>query len=265
MAAAQWLLNAALSANPIGLIIIAVVALVAAVILAYKHSDTFRAIVQKAGEVAVTAFKAVWDAIGPVVKIVKDVLGPVFTAYTKIVKTEIAIVVGVIGLAWDAVKTLIGWIEKIGVPGTIKAAFDAIKTAVGAVSTAIDTMIGWIKDITIPQVVKDLANPFNTAKTAVDAVSSAVETLIGWIKDIKFPSIPKGIGDLLPGGNMAPAHAYAAASGPTVGTRSIGGVPVSSGGGITININGAIDPYATAAQIRRILSRGAVISGRVTP
>jgi hypothetical protein len=45
--AAQWLLNVALTANPIGLIVVAIAALVAGVILAYKKSDTFRAIVDQ--------------------------------------------------------------------------------------------------------------------------------------------------------------------------------------------------------------------------
>ena len=41
-AAAQWLLNAALSANPIGLIVIAIAALVAGFIVAYKKVGWFR-------------------------------------------------------------------------------------------------------------------------------------------------------------------------------------------------------------------------------
>lgn len=46
MTAAQWLLNAAMTANPIGIVIVAIVALVAAVVIAYKKSETFRRIVQ---------------------------------------------------------------------------------------------------------------------------------------------------------------------------------------------------------------------------
>lgn len=42
---AQWLLNAALSANPIGLVIVAVAALAAGIIYAYNHSETFRKII----------------------------------------------------------------------------------------------------------------------------------------------------------------------------------------------------------------------------
>lgn len=41
--AAQWLLNAALTANPIGVILVALAALVVAVVFAYTHIDRFRA------------------------------------------------------------------------------------------------------------------------------------------------------------------------------------------------------------------------------
>lgn len=44
--AAQWLLNVALDANPIGAVVIAITALVAAVYLAYKHVGAFRNAVQ---------------------------------------------------------------------------------------------------------------------------------------------------------------------------------------------------------------------------
>lgn len=56
-AAAQWVLNAALSANPIALVVIAIAALVAAFILAWKNSETFR-------EVVTAAFDAVKNFIG---------------------------------------------------------------------------------------------------------------------------------------------------------------------------------------------------------
>lgn len=46
--AAQWLLDASLAANPIGIVVIAIAALVAGLIYAYKHSETFRNIVNGA-------------------------------------------------------------------------------------------------------------------------------------------------------------------------------------------------------------------------
>ncbi len=76
---AQWLLNAALTANPIGLVVVAVAALVAGIIYAYKHSETFRNIVQAAWtgiktaalavvswftDTAWPALQRVWEGIG---------------------------------------------------------------------------------------------------------------------------------------------------------------------------------------------------------
>lgn len=61
--AGQWLLNAAMTANPLGLVILAIVALVAAIVIAYKKSETFRAIVQAAMRGVVLAFGWVKDGI----------------------------------------------------------------------------------------------------------------------------------------------------------------------------------------------------------
>lgn len=59
----QWALNAALTANPLGLVILAIVALVAAVVIAYKKSDTFRAIVQAAFRGVAAAGRFMWDGL----------------------------------------------------------------------------------------------------------------------------------------------------------------------------------------------------------
>ncbi len=69
-AAAQWLLNAAMTANPIGIVIVAIAALVAGFVLAYQKSETFRNIVdgavRKVGEAAIWVkdrFVDLWDFI----------------------------------------------------------------------------------------------------------------------------------------------------------------------------------------------------------
>jgi len=53
--AAVWLVNAALAANPIGIVVIAIAALVAGLVVAYNESETFRNIVDG-------AFRAIGDA-----------------------------------------------------------------------------------------------------------------------------------------------------------------------------------------------------------
>jgi phage-related protein len=67
----QWALNVALTANPIGIIIVAIGALIAGIVLAYRNSETFRKIVDAAfravGQAAVWlwehAIKPTWEAI----------------------------------------------------------------------------------------------------------------------------------------------------------------------------------------------------------
>lgn len=55
VAAEVWLVNAAMAANPIGLVVIAIAALVAGLVVAYNESETFRDIVDG-------AFRAIGDA-----------------------------------------------------------------------------------------------------------------------------------------------------------------------------------------------------------
>lgn len=152
MAAAQWLLNAAMNANPIGLIIGALVALTAGIIIAYNESETFRNIIDAIGrffrdvlwpaivDVAtavggflVDAFNAVKDVIekvGPVISTlvgwVRDGLIWYFTTY-----------VGVIGTVIGAVRDVIGWLGD-----KLKAAIDI---GVAAVRGYVDAF-GWIID-----------------------------------------------------------------------------------------------------------------------
>lgn len=66
MAGAQRALNLVMRMNPIGLVITAITLLVGGFILAYKRSETFRAIVQGAMRGVVTAFHWVVDAGGKV-------------------------------------------------------------------------------------------------------------------------------------------------------------------------------------------------------
>lgn len=83
MAVATWLVNAAMRANPIGLIITLIIGLVAIIVLAYKKNETFRKIVQAVwkGIQAAISF-AVNNIIKPVIQwlynFIVNVLGPKF-------------------------------------------------------------------------------------------------------------------------------------------------------------------------------------------
>ncbi len=61
--AAQWLMNAAMSANPIGLVVLAIAALAAGLIYAYQHSETFRNVVDGAFKAIAAAGTWLWNTI----------------------------------------------------------------------------------------------------------------------------------------------------------------------------------------------------------
>lgn len=93
-AAVQWVLNAALVANPIGLVVIAVVGLIAILVLAWKKSDTFRAIVTKAFGKVKGAAMGVWNWLkGNWPKLLAILTGPIGIAVLLIAKN------------WDKIKS----------------------------------------------------------------------------------------------------------------------------------------------------------------
>ncbi|MFI6759360.1 hypothetical protein ACIBF5_09490 [Micromonospora sp. NPDC050417] len=108
-AAGQWLLNAALTANPVGLVIVGIVALVAAIVLAYKRSETFRAIVDGAFKAIATSATWLWQ------KGIK----PAFDAI-------------VTGTRWviDAAGSVVSYLRDL--PGKIKSAFSTVTEIVSA-------------------------------------------------------------------------------------------------------------------------------------
>lgn len=159
--AAQWALNVAMDANPIGLIVIGIVALVAVFVLAWQHSETFRNIVMG-------AFHAIAAAVGFVVGFIRDhwllvlgfVLGPVglivglvithFTTIKNFIGTVVGgivayftwwrdLVVGAVQWVWDKWTAYIDFLFSIPgrVGGMFSGMWDGMKNAFRAV-------INWI-------------------------------------------------------------------------------------------------------------------------
>lgn len=93
--AAQWLLNAALTANPIGLVIVAIAALAAGIVLAWNKSETFRDVV-----------KTLWDWLKKFVGFTP--LGALIENFDK--------VKAAVGYVLDKVHDLIGALKNIKMP-----------------------------------------------------------------------------------------------------------------------------------------------------
>lgn len=123
MAVAQGALNAVMAMNPIGLVVIAVVALVAAFVIAYKRSEKFRNIVNG-------AFAAVKTGVQKVVTWLRSAVPAAFEFIKKVFLNTSP--VGLVVKHWDTIKgavgkgatwirtklgSLVGWFK--GLPGRI--------------------------------------------------------------------------------------------------------------------------------------------------
>ncbi|MDX3555181.1 replication protein [Streptomyces europaeiscabiei] len=161
--AIQTAWNLVASANPLGLIVIALVALGVALVVAYKKSDTFRAIVQ-------TAFQAVakwglwlWDVV------LKPVIGFIVTAFkwwwtaVKIYATAVGVIFYTLGAVavwlWEkAISPVIGWI----VAG-FKLWWSGVKlyfSLVGAGFRAVGAAAMWLWDYAISPVIDLIVGGF---------------------------------------------------------------------------------------------------------
>jgi phage-related protein len=109
----QGIFNLVMDANPVMLVILAVAALVVMIVLAYRHSETFRNIVQIAGKVAAASFQWVLTKVQQVFGWMKHnwplllaiLTGPIGIAVLLIVRNW-GRITGAVQGAWNTVRRL---------------------------------------------------------------------------------------------------------------------------------------------------------------
>lgn len=143
-AAAQWLFNAAMNANPISLIIIGLVALGVALYVAYQKSATFRAIVQATWAGIKTAIMTAWAFIRPIFSavgsFVMTAIVPAFIGLWTIVKTVWSGILFAIRAAWAVIQPVFHAIAAV-LGGVLRVAFVLFMNAVKIVWIAIQIAI----------------------------------------------------------------------------------------------------------------------------
>lgn len=195
-AAVQWLVNAALDANPIGLVVIAIAALVAAIVIAYKKSDTFRHIVTG-------AFNAVWGAAKTAFNWIKQnwplllaiLTGPIGLAVLAIaknwnnIKAAASAVVHWIGSEFGKLPGQIGALagKMLGAgKSLISSLWSGIVTAAKKAGGFIADLVGHIKDainsaLGLPLQVNLDKGPFHIHATLIPAFASGVRNFGGGV------------------------------------------------------------------------------------
>ena len=208
MAAAQWLLNAAMNANPIGLIIAGVVALVAGIVLLWNKCEWFRNLVMTIFNAIKTGLQAVITFFQPVIDFVYNC----FIAWAAIFFTF-----------WETIfnflKTVGTWIYEnvitpvvnfaVGLFETIKNAFIAMwEWIVGVFNTIVNfvknvfeiwwnifstfwttifnflsNVASWVYDNVLRPVIDFFSNAFNTIWNIVSGVVEKIKNAFKVAKD----------------------------------------------------------------------------------
>jgi phage-related minor tail protein len=196
-AAATWLVNAAMRANPIGIVITVIAALVAGIIYAYKNSETFRKIVQAAWAGIQAAVKFAWNNIikpvlAALVSYYQNVLGPVIMwLWNNIIKPAWAAISFAIKVAWGIIKIIFAaikfYVEKILAPVFLWVWKNIITPAWNAISAVISKV--WnsgVKPVfeVMKKGVELVGKAFESAKTFIGKVWDKVRELA--LKPVRF-------------------------------------------------------------------------------
>lgn len=201
--AVQWALNAALTANPIGLVVAAIALLIGAVVLAYKKNETFRNIVN-----------AVWAAIKVAIKAVADwFVGTLWPSLKR---------------AYEQLAAGFGWLKD-----KVVAAWNGLRAGIAAGWNFIrDNVFSPLRNL----ITKTIPDAFHSGVAGIGKIWSGLENLAK--KPVRFivdtvinqgiigtfnkvsgffggpkaspVSLPKGFGD-------GPGHSGRASAGPRTG------------------------------------------------
>lgn len=192
--AVQWLFNAAMTANPIGLIIAAVAALVAGFVLLYTKVDWFREAVDAAVDGILTALRWLWDWVKNNWPLLLAILtGPFGGAVAIIVKNWDTIKNAIMGV-WNWIKT--NWPLLLAVITgpfgiavlTIQRNWDTIKNGVSNAINAIKGVLSSVADV--------ISYPFkrgaDLAKSAIDDIKRVASNVVSGVKSV-FSGIANAI------------------------------------------------------------------------
>lgn len=190
---AQWLLNAAMSANPIGLVIALIAGLVTAFIVLWNKSDAFREF-----------WINLWEGIKKLVKAFSDWLVDAFEDLVKDAKDIFNKLKQFFSTVWNAIKTtftnvvssIVTWVTNTfnNLKNGISNIFNNIKNTItniwNGIKTTVSNVINGISS-TVSNVFNNIKNNIsniwngikNTISNVISSISSAVSNQFNSIKN----------------------------------------------------------------------------------
>jgi TP901 family phage tail tape measure protein len=191
-AAAQWLLNIAMDANPIGLIILAIAALVTAIIFIATKTTWFQ-----------TAWSATWNVIKAVGLAVWNALKTAFTAtinfFVSLWNTVSSALTSAWNATWGAIKSFVTstWNSiKSMIVTVVMAIYTAVISKLTALQDLWSSILNRIRTIASSvwnSITSTISNAINGAKLAVERAIVAVYNIISGIQG-KIMGVLSGAG-----------------------------------------------------------------------
>lgn len=186
--AVQWLLNAAMNANPITLIVVGIAALAAGFVLAYTKVGWFHNAVDAVGRF----FR---DTLWPILKTVGSFIGQVFVGYVKQLWNAFLVARTVIQ---NAVNAIVGFVVGIAgrIAGPVSTIWNGLRDGITAardwVRARIDDVVGFVAGIqrrvrgVLSGVAEVIAAPFKAAGRIIKDLWN--DTVGGF--GVSIPDIP---------------------------------------------------------------------------
>lgn len=207
-AIAQGIMNAVMAANPIGIIIIAIAALVAAIVYIATQTTWFQDIWATVWGAIKTAAAAVADwwtntvvvqwengmkVLGAAVTIVRETFAQVWSNITSTVATAVAKVQSIIAWFGNLPELIGGWVGgmvsrfQAGVGALVSAASAMVEGVVSTVSGVVGRMVEIGRNI-VDGVVRGITGAIETVRRAAKAVADAVTGPVKKLLGINSPS-----------------------------------------------------------------------------
>ncbi|AOT25127.1 tape measure protein [Mycobacterium phage Taheera] len=177
-AGAQWLWNAALTANPITLIIAGVAAAGVAIWAFFTKTETGRKLWDKIWTGIKTTFGAVWSWLKTTLATAWQQIGPSVMKIADVGKQAFGAFGNAIKQLWTFIQPAIAWVGRLWLAvGKLQ-----FQVAIGALK-ALGSVIGWLWTNVVVPAFSGIATAIETWWAGAKIVWSAATTAAGWLGD----------------------------------------------------------------------------------
>lgn len=184
-AAKTWLLNAAMAANPIGLVVAAIAGLVTAFVVLWNKSEKFREF-----------WKGLWENIKKAVKPVIDFIVDIFSKAWERIKLVWSVVSAFFKAIWDGIKKIfepvVDWFKEkfetavAVIKAVVTVLYDFFSGIWEGIKKIFSPVVDWFKDkfetaVTVIKAVVTVLHDFFT--NIWEGIKKIFSPIVNWFKD----------------------------------------------------------------------------------